>query len=217
MKLKSHFLLVLFTVSFFIEAQSSYSPGSFVIKGHVKNFKESFIDFGMTTYFDNSSNSIVVNSNGSFEQKFPVEKQQEFFLYLNEDTYLFTVLENDILTIEWDNSDFNKTFSIKGSNTSRTKSLQMQMNLHDELIVSARKEYQKMCKENKKLNSQEKFSLINELYNSNVKKVLDSSAESFSEPINDIITGLYFQYTILLNNERLQSLFPPIEGVHLLH
>jgi peroxiredoxin len=206
MKLKLLLVLII-TSSFFAAAQNGYAPGSFIIKGKVKNFKESFIDFGMTTYLDNYSNSIIVKTDGSFEQKFPVEKQQKIYLHLNKDVYLFNVLENDTLNLEWDENNFKNTFLIKGTSPVRTKNLQMQMNLYQELLLSVRESYQKLSNENVKLERNEKFILINELYNRNVKMVLDSSAGFFSESVNNMITGLYFQFTKLLLDERLLGQF----------
>jgi thiol-disulfide isomerase/thioredoxin len=165
------------------------------------------MDFGITGYLENSSNSIPIKKDGSFEHKSAVWKQQKMYLHLNNDAYVFTVLENDTLTLEWDHSDLKKTFTIKGSNSLRTANLQMQLNLQEELLVSVRKLYEKLSDQSLKLESKEKFSLINELYNSNVKMVLDASLNSFSNPVNDMITGLYFQFTKILKNERLLGQF----------
>ena len=206
MKLNLLFILLL-TVPFLSDAQSSYTPGSFVIKGNVKNFKESFIDFGITAYLENSSNSILMNNDGSFEQKFPVEKQQKIYLYLNNEAYLFTVMENDTLELGWDNNDFEKTFTIKGNNSLRTANLQMQLNLQQRLMVPVRKLHQKLSDQSVKMESKDKFVLINDLYNNNVKMVLDASSHFFSSPVNDMITGLYFQFTKILKNEGLLGQF----------
>lgn len=156
-------LLILFTVPFFSDAQNSYAPGSFVIKGNVKNVKDFFVDFGITGYLENSSNSIPIKKDGSFEQKFAVWKQQKMYLHLNNDAYVFTVLENDTLTLEWDHRDLKKTFIIKGKNSLRTANLQMQLNLQEELLLSVRKLYEKLSDQSLKLESKEKFRLINEL------------------------------------------------------
>ena len=199
-----HFLFVLFFTTVFSQAQDFYKPGFFVIKGRVKNFTEPVFDFGMTTYFSNAGNSVVVKSDGSFEQKFPVQHRQDIYFYLNNDAITFTVSDQDTLFLAWDNGDFQNSFSIKGNNSIRTNELQNQLRLYN----SFRKPLMDLMRylygnpNNPELTPEKKYTLINDLYNKNVQAVLDSSA-FISANTNHVITSLYFDYSGMLWNLHL--------------
>jgi peroxiredoxin len=195
-------LLILFAFApLFTKAQTFYKNGSFVIKGQVKNFKEPVFDFGMTTYFGNTSNSVKVQPNGNFEQKFPVQKRQSIYLYLNNDAITFTVQDKDTITIYWDETDFKNTFSIKGNNEGRTKDLKGQLALYYEyrrLFMSLNDTLYK----DRTLTDDKKYALINELFNHNVQAAL-ITGDLASENFNHLLMQLYFQYSNILYTHRL--------------
>lgn len=194
-------LLFLFTLIPFIStAQPYYKTGSFVIKGQVKNFKDPVFDFGMTNYLDNMGNSVKVQANGSFEQGFPIQHKQHIYLYLNDDAITITIQNKDTLTLHWDNDNFKNTFTIKANNELRTKELKRQLKLYYEFREPFMDLHKNLYKD-KNLTADNKYTIINELYNRNVQAALDSS--DFSENFNDLITGLYFQYTDVLRSHHL--------------
>lgn len=121
------FLLFILYSSSLLLAQAYFKEGHFLIKGHVKNFKESLFDFGMTTYFKKITLSVQVMPDGSFEQQFPIQYRQDLYFFLNNDALPFSVEDKDIIIIEWDDNDFKNSFSIKGKNDLRTKELQQQL------------------------------------------------------------------------------------------
>ena len=193
------FLLSIFThaqVPVSVPAQDHYKQGYFVINGHVKNSKEPLFDFGMTTFVNNIVNSIVVKDDGSFEQQFPIQNRQDIYFYLNDDAITFTVQDKDTITLSWDNEDFKKTFSIRGKNEARTKQLNFQYTLYNRFRSLVSDMYQM----DRNLSAEKKYTLVNDLYNRNVKAILDSVA---SESSNRLIIDLYFQYTTFLLSHRL--------------
>lgn len=201
MKLKQTFFAVLVFPSF-LYAQNYYKQGSFVVKGHVKNAKESFIDFGLTTFFMSATGSIVIKPDGSFEQKIPIQYSQNLFLQLNNELLSFKVFDKDTINFNWDDSDFKNSFSVTGKNDTRTKELQVQWKLNSKFFVPHMNLLRNLSENSKTIADKEKFELINELYNQQVESVLDSSG-FFSNTLNYLLTDLYFRYTQALRNFRL--------------
>jgi peroxiredoxin len=198
-----HLLFVLFFATAYCHAQDFYKPGFFVIKGKVKNFTDPMFDFGITSYFSNTGNSVVVKADGTFEQKFPVQHRQDIYLYLNNDAITFTVTNTDTLFLTWDEADFKNSFSIKGKNQLRTNELQNQWRLYNRF----RKPLMEMMtslynNQNADLTPEKKYLQVNTLFNQNVQAALDSSA-FISAGTEHLITGLYFDYSEFLWNLRL--------------
>lgn len=200
MKLKQAFFAILVFPSI-LYAQDYYKQGFFVVKGHVKKAKERFIDFGLTTFFTSLSGSIVIKSDGSFEQKIPIQHSQNLYLQLSNELLSFRVFDRDTIDFYWDESDFKNSFSISGKNSSRTKELQIQRKLnsffepHVKLVMD-------LNQNSKTITAEKKFERINDLYNQQVKAVLDSSG-TFSTTLNYLINDLYFRYTQALWKFRL--------------
>lgn len=205
MKLKITLLLLCFAPSFLF-AQDFYKPGYFVIKGRVKNRKDPLIEFGVTNYLNAVRNSIMVKPDGSFERKIPVQNLQSFHIMLNEEFLTFSVFNKDTLYLDWNDADFNNTFSIRGKNDLRTKELQVQLKLYQKFWKPFMNLHQELAESREKFTEAEKFNLINGLYNLHIKDVLDS-AGFFSPTLNHLITGLYFQYSGLLWQQRLLPQF----------
>lgn len=195
-------LFVLFAlIPCIVNAQPLFKPGSFVIKGQVKNFKEPLFDFGITTYLSSVGKSVKVHPNGSFEQEFPVQHIQNIYLYLNNDAITITVQHSDTITLYWDDADFKNTFVIHGNNEIRTKELNRQLKLYHEF----RKPFMELYKNlhgDTGLTDEKKYTLVNEMFNRNVQAVFDPGG-FFSENLNTQVTGLYFQYTEILRGQNL--------------
>ena len=191
----------LFAFSQDVSTQNYYKTGSFVIKGHVKNFKDTLFNFGMTTYFKNMVNSVKVLPNGNFEQQFPIQHRQDIYLYLNNDAITFTVQDKDTLTLAWDDTDLENTFSIKGNNGLQTEELNLQWKLYTRFRRPFSALDGKLYSD-KNLTDENKYKLVNDLYNRHVAAIFDS-AGFMTDNVNDLITGLYFQYTDLLWKQHL--------------
>ena len=200
MKLKQLLFLLLISPSF-INAQAFYKTGFFVIKGHVKNFKDPLFDFGMTTYLGFTDKSVKVLPNGNFEQQFPIQHRQYIYLLLNNDGIAFTVQDKDTLTLEWDDTDFKNTFSIKGSNELRIRELNLEWKLYGGFRKPFMALHEKLHSD-KNLTAENKYKLVNDLYNQQVASIFDSTG-FITENLNHRITGLYFQYTGLLSKHNL--------------
>lgn len=200
------FLLFILYSSSLLFAQVYFKEGHFLIKGHVKNFKESLFDFGMTTYFKKITLSVQVMPDGSFEQQFPIQYRQDLYFFLNNDALPFSVEDKDIIIIEWDDTDFKNSFSIKGKNDLRTKELQQQLAINSTFREPFKNLSLDLYKKRKELSDEDKFTLINELYNQNAKAVF-ANITSLSESARRHLSSLYFQYTNLLWQEKLLPLY----------
>jgi thiol-disulfide isomerase/thioredoxin len=196
------FILLLFIIPSSIYAQNFETPGYFVIKGKVLNFKESFIDFALSSYFDGGTSSLVIMPDGSFNQKFPIENRQSMLTRFNDEMFYFSILYKDTIYLNWDAANFKNTFSIRGKNDLRTKELQAQSKLRSLLwppLMDLKKE---LYEKRKELTDEKRFTLVNEAYNRNVQAIFDST-DFFSETLNNMIVSLYFQYSAILWSEHL--------------
>lgn len=186
----------------FLYAQDYYKQGSFVVKGHVKNAKESFIDFGLTAFLSSLTGSLVIKPDGSFEQTIPVQHSQNLYLQLNNELLSFRVLDKDTLNFSWDDVDFSNSFTVCGKNSLRTNELQVQWKLNSKFFAAQMNLLRNLAENLRILTDEKKFELINELYNQQVRTILDSSG-FFSKTLNYLITDLYFRYTQELRKFRL--------------
>lgn len=195
-------LLLLVLAPSFLCAQDFYKPGTFIIKGYVKNFTAPTLDFGMTTYFNNKVNSVIVKPDGSFEQEFAIQNRQNVYFYLNNDAVGFTIVDKDTIYLEWDEDDFKNSFSVRGNNPVRTVELQNQLKLYHNFRKPLINLNMVLNKDRDKLTRDKKFTLINKLYNKHVQAVFDSSG-TLSENSNYLITSLYFVYSKFLRQQNL--------------
>jgi len=65
------------TQAFSFPTGSVYKAGSFVIKGHLKNNKDTIFDFELSDFIGRKLNSVMVKSDGSFQQQFPIRYRQD--------------------------------------------------------------------------------------------------------------------------------------------
>lgn len=202
------FLFFIFPV--FTNAQDFFKQGYFVIKGHAKNYSETLIDFGMTTYLDNLSQSIKV-TDGNFEQQFPIRHSQDVFLYLNDDAITFTLHDKDTITIEWDEKNFRNSFTIKGNNENRTKELNLQWKLYNEFRKPMLDLSSKLYADS--LTGERRYQLINSLYNKNLQAVFDYDLLTKNTKV--LLKNLYFEFANMLQIHQLipeYHLQPSITG-----
>ncbi|MBI5373641.1 MAG: TlpA family protein disulfide reductase [Sphingobacteriales bacterium] len=201
----------------FAGAQDYFKPGQFVIKGRVKNFKEPFFEFGITSYLDNESHAVPVQPDGWFEQSFPVQHQQDLYLYLHDDALTFTVQDKDTLVLEWDDENFTSSFSIKAGGEYRNEELSLQWLSFRHF----REPFLKLFQMEKTLSPEKKYARVNELFNQHVEMISDSFQKlqqlilaerkgrklKFTEFANRQITSLLFQYSNFLWQNRMVPQF----------
>jgi peroxiredoxin len=196
------FLLLALIVPSFSNAQDFYKQGNFIVKGQVNNLKEEFIEFSLTNYLVGTSSSIRIKPNGSFEQKIPVQNRQSLTLVLNNEPYFFHVLDGDTLSFIWDEANFKSSFWVKGNNDLRTGELQLELKLHSKSFTDYGALIEYLGRNKGKLTAEQQFEKINTAYNQHVKAVF-ASVNSYSVTPNDLITGLYFDYSRLLQTQNL--------------
>jgi peroxiredoxin len=208
MRLK-HFLLLSFIFPSFVYAQDFYKEEYFVVKGQVKNFKEEFVEFDLSTYLGSTKGSIRIKPDGSFEQKIPVQNRQSLYLYLNDESFFFTVFEEDTLYFNWDGANFKNSFSVKGKNHLRTNELQVELKLYPKFGDDIQNLKRDLIGNEKYIYpaDEEKYKMLNALYMQQVK-ALFASAGSFSHTtLQHHILGLYFQLSKVLLRERMVPQF----------
>lgn len=205
--MKQKLLLFLSLITYSLTfAQDYYKQGSFVIKGQVKNPTKKLIDVGLDSYLGSFGLTIVLNPDGTYEHRFPVQHRQNLFISLNDSLPIFLSIEDqDTIVLNWDNSDLQTSLFVSGKNELRTKELQIQLKTEVEYVIPYIKLSERFYKDRATLSSESKFNLVNELFNKQVKSIIDNSNGFVSNGLRYHITSVYFRYTDFL---RLNSLLP---------
>jgi len=200
MKIKILLLFVYFFCFQLLIAQNEKTTPHFLIKGKVKNANESVWNLCKTTFFDNKTIGINIRKDGSFNQLVAVEGMQDVYLYLDQPITIY-VQPNDTIELNWDAKNFEKTFEIKSPNRDRNIDLQLNLKLHNKFWQAEKAISEKLWEE-RNAESSSKFKWINDLYNQNLKVVLDDS-KNFTATTVKFTNQIYFYYSKLLVNNKL--------------
>lgn len=199
-------LLCFFLLPLTMRAQKeSFRYGTFVIKGHVKNFTQPTFDFGITTFLNNTSQSVIVKEDGSFEQSFPIQHQQDIYLYLNNDALTFSVSDKDTIYLDWDEKDFLKTFSIKGKDQQRSLMLATELSLLKRFRKPMMDMLDELYKHDKEYADEKKYTIINDLFNQHVQAAIATMGNDASSRL--VLISIYFTYTNYLRQKDLVPRF----------
>jgi peroxiredoxin len=199
-------LLSVLLFPLFLSAQNYYKQGYFVMKGHVKNPKQQYFQFALSNYLAFSDNSTMIQPDGSFQQTTPIQNRQTLYVYEGDNILMLTVLDKDTLDMDWDAADFKSSFAIKGKDSLRTKELQFQAKLHFRFFQRYQNLQNELYEKEKTLTAENKFGMINELYNQHVKTILDS-ADFSTATLDYHIADLYYRYSNLLWHQQLVPKF----------
>ncbi len=183
--------------------------GRFFITGKVKNSKVKFFEFSMTDYIENTSNSVIIKDDGTFEQSFPVVNSQQIYLYLNDDVLTLTVAKQDTLHLEWDEKDFKNSFTIVSPNDTKNALLQAELTLFNNFRAPFVALLEDLIMNKNIYSSVQKFELINNQYNEKIKAIIKIEKQNpqleklpFSK-FEDLVVGEYFTYADILRQEKL--------------
>lgn len=177
--------------------------GSFLLQGKIENFKGEYFEYAVTGFFDNEGSSVMVKKDGTFSKRISIENiQQDIFLYLNKDAITFTIKKNDTIALYWDENNFKNSFKINASK-GRQNALDIQwlqyLKFRQPYFAISDKLYR-----DKTLNDSAKFHLINDLYNKELKLIIDSSKYS---NFYLLYPGVYFRYSNILFSHSLMPKF----------
>ena len=185
------------------------NAGRFVIKGKVKNNKAKFFEFVMTDYIENTSNSVIIKDDGTFEHSFPVINTQQIYLYLNDDVLTLTVSNQDTLYLEWDEKDFKNSLTITSPNETKAKLLQTELMLFYNFRAPFVALLKELVKNKNIYTPAQKFELINTQYNEKIKEIIKIEKQNLQleklpfSKFEDLIVGEYFTYADILRQEKL--------------
>ena len=188
--------------------------GSFILKGNVKNLKNRFVEFGLGSFINQSSFSISINSNGDFEQTFPISGSQKLFMDIPDNGVSFHVMAKDTIQINWDQANVRATFALASSNKTRNAILQTEILLNKHLKDDYINLVNKELTSKSKLTKEEKYVKINDIYNKAIALILkddEKNAKLFktrSLLYNNLIAQQYFDYTSLLLSEKILDKMP---------
>ena len=181
------------------QAQNYADTSKIFISGKLKNPKQNYFDFAKTGFFKDNISSVTLKKDGSFSYTFYIEgKQQDIYLYHNDDAITFTLKENDSLQLFWDDNDFKNTFKILSNDTLRSKLLNVQwqqyLRFHD--VYSGLKT--KLNNERENMSISEKFLLVNTAYNKELSFLKEIVHKLHPASWSTLVTNIFYKYTNIL-------------------
>lgn len=194
MKLIPFLCAFLITVSCFAQKTSS-----FLLKGNVKNFDDSFFELATTGYFNNTMNSVLVDKKGNFSKHIFIDGVQDIYLYLNDDAITVFAVPGDTIEVNWDQRNFKNTFKINSPSPERAQDLSIMMAIYKERRQPFL-DLNKKLYEAKDLTDSSKYKLINDSYNAELNIIL--SAPRTEHSITKSLYDTYFKHVELLQGLR---------------
>jgi peroxiredoxin len=184
-------------------------PGTFVLKGVVKNLKDKFFELGMTGYLHfNDSYFVDINKDGSFEKSFPIINNQQLYLYLNDDAVTITVAAGDTILLNWDEKNFKTSLSLNSKKVIRSTTLKTEWEIYKNFRKSEEDLSEQLYKERETLSDKGKFDLLNDLYNKKVKFILSKDTTNSSGVSTEyLLSNNYFRYASWLRDLSLLGEF----------
>jgi peroxiredoxin len=170
-----------------------------IVKGHIKNNTDDFLDYGWDKYLGFTSASIPINKSGDFVQKINIiDGTKEYFLFAGDDGIPLWVVDKDTVELTWDANNVNKTLAIKTAKEWRAKQL---MKMINQRWLFSKENYDiHVAVNDRKMTDSVKFEKINDLYNKEIDTLLSGDVY---ECTLQKATDLYFDYTKLLYSVKL--------------
>lgn len=194
MKLIPFLCALLITVSCFAQKTSS-----FLLKGNVKNFDDTFFELATTGYFNNTMNSVLVDKKGNFSKHIYIDGIQSIYLYLDNDAITVFAVPGDTIEVNWDQKNFKNTFKINSPSAERARDLSTMM-----AIYKGRRQpfldLNKKLYAAKELADSSKYRLINDSYNAELNIIFNAPRTKYS--ITKIFYDAYFKHVGLLRGLR---------------
>lgn len=189
-------------------AQQFKATGSVTLYGKVDNAKSTYFEFAQTGFFDNNGSSVILKDDGRFSHSFQIEgKRQDLYLYLNNSVLILTVSDGDSLWINWNERDFKNSISVKGASVFSDKMVKAQLYRHQNFWPLFVELQQNMYKKRDSLTKEQKFTLINNLFNQEADHIfgVDNVKHGISAAL---YPEIYFFYTNMLSDQRLLPEYP---------
>jgi len=194
MKLISLLSALLITVSCFAQKNNS-----FLLKGNVKNFDDTFFELATTGYFNNTMNSVLVDKKGNFSKHIYIDSIQDIYLYLDNDAITVFAVPGDTIEVNWDQKNFKNTFKINSPSAERAQDLSTMMAIYKERRQPFL-DLNKKLHEAKELADSSKYRLINDAYNAELNIIFSAPRTKYS--ITKIFYDAYFKHVELLRGLR---------------
>jgi len=200
MRIKSIIFLYFIFIHHLLIAQSETSSQYFIIKGKVSNNSLSSWELTITGFFDPESIAVPIQPDGTFKQIVPIEGMQDLYLFLNNDVINIYAQPNDTIEISWDEKNFDKTFAVRSPQKNRNNDFQLNVKLFKDFRPAEVSLLYKLRNERKEKDII-KFNWINELYNQQLKMVIDNPCSK-----EEFVNQIYFKHLeILLMNKLLDN------------
>lgn len=188
------------------------ASGKLIVFGHVKNAKNDLWKFHKTGFLGDKLIEVKINDDGKFSRSISIDGLQDLILYLNDETIAIYAMPNDSVGLYWDENNFEETFRIISNDPLRSKELNLNMDMHWKF-----KDQRAMLDNNLngEENASEKFKLINEQYNAELKFILDTNI--ISGMTEKFIVDIYYKHMYLLERNKILNYSPLAANIEVLN
>jgi peroxiredoxin len=195
-------LVAFFSCSFIFAQTTPGTPASFVMKGKVINYPQSFWEMSVSCLMGTEHISIRFDEKGNYFKTIAIAHPQEVFLDLGEDGFALFAVPGDTLEINWDNKDLNKSFRVNSSQPWRRQELNLMLELSRKFRPALVKVLKTLY--DKKTSNAAKYELVKNQFASQVKTAL-----AYPMTINSrkIFCDIYYRHINLLWQSKLLSTY----------
>lgn len=195
MNIKSYLFFPFIIICHLSMAQDYFPTQYIIIKGMVTNKSEGSWSFTKTGYFDSENINVLIQKDGTFNIKVPIEGAQDISFL--DGVYLYAQ-PNDTIEINWDEKNFEKTIEVKSPSPGRNRDFQLNLKLWKEFRQSEIS-LRKILAEGKDKADTIKFNLINDQFNKQLKLLISNP----SMTTDKFVYQIYFKHINLLMSKKL--------------
>jgi peroxiredoxin len=195
MKIKILLILSIIFSCQFSMAQNKSATQYILIRGQVTNKSENSWSFTKTGYFDSEIINVLIQKDGTFNIKVPIEGVQDISFL--DGIYLYAQ-PSDTIEINWDGKNFEKTIEVKSPSSSRNRDFQTNLRLWKEFRQSEISLFQ-LLSDGKEESDLDKFKLINDQFNKQLKLVISNPSMTTEK----FVYQIYYKHINLLMGKKL--------------
>ncbi|HLZ87964.1 MAG TPA: TlpA disulfide reductase family protein [Puia sp.] len=196
------------------ETTSSSGKASALIRGQVKNNRDTSLGYRIYGYLRDPQESIAIDRKGRFSKEIPIRPGgQEMTLAVGYNLFIF-IQPGDTIDLSWDGKDAGPSLSVSSPKAERDTELKTQLFLYQQFQPRYR---DIIVSYSRKLPDSVNFNKIDHLYNDEITALLTRPRTTHT---NKFIEDVYYQYATFLADHFLLtghdlSLEHPYEGTDL--
>ena len=117
--LRSFISILSITALFGSSVSYGQSDSSYVLKGTIKNFNETYFEILQIGYLFDKEYNVVIDKSGKFSLQIPIEGIQNFLVYLDNRSIQLFAVPGDTIMLTWNENDALNTFEAHAARAGR--------------------------------------------------------------------------------------------------